>query len=200
MSDLRIALVAEGPTDRIILEKALEAVLKERSFVLQQLQSENLKPKLGGGWCGALRWCQAARTRHRGPLDDDPTLQTFDLVILHLDADVAGKKYADCGPSLEEQARKHSWGPLPCSRPCPPASQSAAALGFVLRSWLGGATPGEKTLLWLPKKDRIRKSTRAYTEKAPEIAANWPRVKSLCPLAQQFEDDVRGRLSLIRGE
>ena len=37
---LRIALVAEGPTDRIVIEAALKAILGERTFVLTQLQPE----------------------------------------------------------------------------------------------------------------------------------------------------------------
>lgn len=56
MSELRVALVAEGPTDAVVIEAALRALLP-RPFVLTQLQPEPTRPKLGTGWGGVLRWC-----------------------------------------------------------------------------------------------------------------------------------------------
>lgn len=52
MSNPRIALVAEGPTDFVIIEAALKAIL-QRPFVLNQLQPEPTRPEMGGrlGWC-----------------------------------------------------------------------------------------------------------------------------------------------------
>ena len=49
MSELRIALVAEGPTDYVIIEAALKAVLP-KPFILTQLQPEATRPDLGQGW------------------------------------------------------------------------------------------------------------------------------------------------------
>ena len=71
MSDLRIALVAEGPTDLVIIEAALKAILP-RAFVLTQLQPEATHPNLGQGWPGVLNWCHAASQRHTGTIDQDP--------------------------------------------------------------------------------------------------------------------------------
>lgn len=51
MSDLRVALIAEGPTDVVVIEAALKALLP-RSFVLAQLQPEPTRPKMGTGWGG----------------------------------------------------------------------------------------------------------------------------------------------------
>jgi len=76
MSDLRIALVAEGPTDYVILEAALKAFLG-RDFVLIQLQPEATQPEMGSGWCGVLKWCYEASKRCIGPIgpvDQDTTL------------------------------------------------------------------------------------------------------------------------------
>ncbi len=39
MSDMRIALVAEGPTDKVVIEAALRSVIP-RPFVLTQLQPD----------------------------------------------------------------------------------------------------------------------------------------------------------------
>ena len=63
MSDrLRIALVAEGSTDRVVIEAALRFILGSRPFVLNQLQpvgSVAFGP-MGAGWSGVYRWCQQA--------------------------------------------------------------------------------------------------------------------------------------------
>ena len=62
MSDPRIALVAEGPTDFVVIEAALKAIL-QRPFVLNQLQPEPTRPEIGGGWGGVFKWCQEFRQR-----------------------------------------------------------------------------------------------------------------------------------------
>ena len=99
---LRIALVAEGPTDFEVIQAALKAVLPD-PFVMVQLQPEPTQPKLGGGWCGVLKWCHEVAQRHDGPLLEDPTLQInpYDLILIHLDVDVALKQYPDCGDTVE---------------------------------------------------------------------------------------------------
>lgn len=154
---LRIALVAEGPTDYEVIKAALAAVLPQ-PFLMTPLQPEPTQPKLGNGWGGVLKWCHAASRRHTGPLSQEPTLSQFDLVILHLDADVATMSYRDCGDAIVALAQTHSWGELPCNRPCPPASDTCAALEQVMQSWLHPATadagairciPAQSTGAWL---------------------------------------------------
>jgi hypothetical protein len=123
MSELRIALVAEGPTDYEVIQAVLKAVLPE-PFVMTQLQPEATQGMMGTGWCGVLKWIQAARQRHSGSLDTDPTLVGFDLLIVHLDVDVASKRYADCGTLVEDIAQTNSWRDLPCALQCPPISDT----------------------------------------------------------------------------
>lgn len=149
MSELRIALVAEGPTDYEIIHAALRAVLPQ-TFVMTLLQPEATRPAAGSGWGGVLKWCLAANQRHAGALDTDPTLAGFDLLILHLDVDVAHGHYDHCGPEIAAMARDQHWQPLPCRQPCPPVADTCARLERVLNSWLGRATPGDKTLFCLP--------------------------------------------------
>ena len=149
MSELRIALVAEGPTDYEVIQAALKAVLPQ-PFVMTQLQPEATQGMMGTGWCGVLKWIQAAQQRHRGSLDTDPTLIGFDLLIIHLDVDVASKQYADGGASLEDIARKNNWGSLPCAQQCPPISNTVDSLVNVIKSWLGQSTTGGRTILCLP--------------------------------------------------
>jgi hypothetical protein len=149
MSDLRIALVAEGPTDYEVIQAALKAILP-KPFVLTQLQPEATQGILGTGWCGVLKWIQEARQRHSGSLATDPTLVGFDLLIVHLDVDVASQQYADCGLSIQAIAQKNHWVSLPCAQPCPPISATVNALDDVIKSWIGEAEPGDRTVFCLP--------------------------------------------------
>ncbi|OCX67887.1 hypothetical protein A6M27_11505 [Acidithiobacillus thiooxidans] len=149
MSDPRIALVAEGSTDFIVIEAALKAIL-QRPFVLNQLQPEPTRPEMGGGWCGVFKWCQGFRKRGAAHIESDPTLSNFDLVMVHLDADVADKSYADCGDAVVQAAL--ALQPLPCAQPCPPPSDTVLALEAVLRSWLGISATGSKSLFCIPSK------------------------------------------------
>lgn len=151
MSDLRVALVAEGPTDGIIIEAALKALLS-RPFVLTQLQPEITRPKLGTGWGGVLRWCLDFAKRGHARLEDDPTLPGFDLFVLHLDADVAEASYADVSRELDAVATQSGWPSLPNSGPCPPAARDAEVVRACILSWAGLKTPGPKTVLCVASK------------------------------------------------
>lgn len=151
---LRIALVAEGPTEREVMEAALKVILAPRTFVLTQLQPEATKPEMGNGWGGVLKWSQQLADRctpHGGAVEDDPTLSIFDGVVLHLDADVANFSYNDLRPPFtNDEAAERGCMPLPCAAGCPPANVSADALFSVLLSWLRPATPGAKTVICIP--------------------------------------------------
>ena len=149
MSEPRIALVAEGPTDYEVIHAALKAILPHR-FTLTLLQPEATQPAMGSGWGGVLKWCGAAGKRHAASLDTDPTLEGFDLLVIHLDVDVAQKQYADCGPEVPEHAAAKGWAELPCTMPCPPVADTCAKLEAALRSWLSPAQAGTKTVLCLP--------------------------------------------------
>jgi|UPI00064566E5 hypothetical protein len=197
MSDLRIALVAEGPlTEREILKAALQAVLAPRTFELVQLQPESTLPRLGGGWGGVLKWCKDVASRHAGPLSTDPTLAAFDAVVLHLDADVAGFSYADLSITHAD-VEKNGWQVLPCDNPCPPAATAASALHAVLLSWLHPAQPGPTSIVCLPAM-----STDAWVAAATLPAGHalletlecrmdiGPRLRQL-PLAQRFNKSRR---------
>lgn len=46
MSELRVALIAEGPTDSVLIEAALKAILG-RPFTLAPLQPEATRPQMG---------------------------------------------------------------------------------------------------------------------------------------------------------
>lgn len=150
MSDLRIALIAEGPTDRILIEAALKAIIPD-PFVLTLIQPEATQSQIGGGWGGVCEWCYRSVLRGQGVLENDPTL-IYDLFILHLDADVAGMHYSECRPPKNELAIANNWGELPCVQPCPPAQHSVTRLRTVLLSWLGNIVPSRKSIICIPSK------------------------------------------------
>ena len=151
MSDpLRIALVAEGPTDGVVIESALRSMLDDRPFVLKQIFPEGSASfgELGTGWIGVYRWCRQSAKRGNGALSNDKLVfQNFDLLILHLDADVAGFNYAD-GAIIPEVAD----GTLPCDRPCPPPTATTDALRPVLMNWCGEAETPTRTVICMPSK------------------------------------------------
>lgn len=147
--DLRIALVAEGPTDLVIIEAALNAIL-EQSFILIQLQPEPTRRDLGNGWGGVLKWCLETAKRFSGNIDEDPTLSYFDLLIIHLDVDVTGFSYSDLGTTGEELISNRNRTDLPCAKQCPPVADSVEALQQVLRSWLAPVNAGNKTVFCMP--------------------------------------------------
>lgn len=149
MSDLRVALVSEGPTDAVIIEAALRAILP-RPFVLTSLQPEATRPKLGQGWGGVFKWCREIAARGASELEQDPTLFGFDLFIVHADADVADFGYEDCGQDIVRAAQ--GLPPLPIARPCPPAQESADVVRERIRAWLGFAALGPRTVLCVPSK------------------------------------------------
>lgn len=149
MSDPRIALVAEGDTDYVVIHAALKAIL-QRPFLLDLLQPEPSRPRLGSGWSGVFKWCQEFRQRAAPSIEADPTLSDYDLVIVHIDADVAEMSYADCGDTvLKAAVNLHA---LPCSLPCPPASNTVANMEAVLLSWLGIQATGAKSIFCIPSK------------------------------------------------
>src|SRR5882724_5697956 len=101
MSDpLRVGIVVEGPTDEIVIVAALKAILQGRSFVPTLLQPEGSRAfgSRGTGWSGVYRWCRQSASRGAGKLSDDKLLfLEYDLLVLHLDADVAGENYGNGG-------------------------------------------------------------------------------------------------------
>lgn len=151
MSELRIALIAEGKTDYEVINAALRAILS-RPFILTLLQPEATRPEFGGGWGGVLKWCHQAATSGCASLDSYPPVVGFDLVIIHADADVASDSYSDCGREVEGIAARAGWDPLPCAQPCPPPLPTVELLERIIAGWLGGTALGTRTIFCIPSK------------------------------------------------
>jgi hypothetical protein len=216
---LRLALVAEGPTDRVVLEAAIARLLNARPFVLNQLQPEQslaFGPH-GGGWGGVYRWCQQATIRSGGSLRGDPLFEFHDVLVLHLDADVANERYQSA--NIRENP-----GDLPCAEPCPPAQATTDRLREVLLRWVGEPTMPDRAVLCVPSKStdawvvaalfptdpavldgshecrshgqqplriRIEKSVSVYESHKETLREAWLTVMEICTEARRFGDDFR---------
>jgi hypothetical protein len=224
---LRVALVGEGPTERVVIEAALASILCDRSFILKQLQPEESLPfgAIGTGWVGVYRWCRQAVARSGTSLRDDVLYDAYDLLLLHLDADVADECYAN-GNIIE------SIQDLPCSGRCPPPSASTNPLRAVLLRWAGEeaapprtvlCTPSKNTDAWVlaalfpedlavrrgiecwakpedrlsqqPVEHRTRKRVDDYQKRATRLRDAWPRLVLTLDEARRFEADFRAALA-----
>lgn len=158
---LRIAAAVEGPTDAIVLRAILKAFLPDTDFVFQTLQPEGSVAfgSTGAGWVGVYRWSRQSAREGSGSVSGSSALSNHDVLIVHVDADVAGKKYAD--GNIQDAPCED----LPCEQPCPPPCETTNALRAVVLNWLGerrGCPP--RVVLCTPSK-----SIETWV-----LAAVWP--------------------------
>jgi len=145
MSELKIGMIVEGPTDALVLQAGMTAFLKV-PFTVRALQPQVPPGSSGTGWSGVYRWCRQVASFQSETLSDNPILQNLDLIIIQIDADVAGMSYADAGihePVLND---------LPCKKPCPPASDTVDLLFRVVQGWLSPTMPGDSGVICVPSK------------------------------------------------
>jgi hypothetical protein len=155
-STLRIALVGEGVTDYVVLRAAIESMLGGRSYELKMLQPEGSVAftgggdagPLGGGWRGVYKWCLQSAERGDGHSSGDPLFIGYDLLVLHVDADVANENPAKHPRyPIPELA-----GLLPCAQACPKPSATTNLLRRVILTWMGEAQTPSRTVLCTPSK------------------------------------------------
>lgn len=183
---LRIALVAEGETDKVVIGAALAAMLKDHSYVLRLLQPEDslalgapgpFAGLTGGGWGGVYRWCQGTVRDNDGRLTGHPLFEEYDILVLHLDADVAGRRYSDY--HISDPAND-----LPCEEPCPPPHATTDRLRQVLLRWCGETDVPPMTVLCTPSK-----STETWV-----MASLFPQDAELERLGWECHSNPEGRL------
>lgn len=139
MSDpLRVAAAVEGPTDKIVLQAIIHALLPTTDFEFHTLQPEGSvafqPPNIAGtgaGWAGVYRWCRQSAAEGGGSVSGSSALFNHDVLIVQVDADVANKTYG----SGNIQNATHD--DLPCEAPCPPVNATTNALRAVILNWLG---------------------------------------------------------------
>ena len=208
MSDpVRVAVAVEGPTDAIVLKAILGALLPD--FELHTLQPErslafHAAPSggTGVGWAGVYRWCRQSVSEGGGSVSGSSALLNHDVLIVQVDADVAGKTYDSAG--IKNTPRND----LPCEQSCPPPRNTTDALRAVVLNWLGESDTPPQVVLSTPSKN-----IEAWV-----LAAVWPdnslvrqddwecrpnpedQLKAL-PKARRFEkrqDDYRDKQEDIR--
>ena len=146
----RIAVAVEGRTDSIVLKAIIRSLLDGADFEFQTLQPESSVSFRGrprpAGWSRVYRWSRQAAEEGGGSLSGSSALSQWDLLIIHLDADVADKTYASAGIQSPPQ------NDLPCKKSCPPPRHTTDALRTVLLGWLGEQTCPPRTVLCTPSK------------------------------------------------
>lgn len=176
MSDpVRVAAAVEGPTDEIVLEAILKCIMGSVEFDLQILQPErssafgSVSPsRTGLGWGGVYRWCRQSAEEGGGSVSGSWVLSDFDLLIVHVDADVARMTYASAG--IRYVPRQN----LPCNRPCPPPCATTNALRAVILGWLGVRRCPNQVVLCTPSMDMDAWVIATVLPHNPQVArGNW---------------------------
>ena len=151
---LRVAIAVEGPTDAVVLESILNALLPDTDFVLQTLQPEGSlafgagpSSVTGAGWVGVYRWCRQSALEGGGSVSGSAVLLHHHALIVQVDADVASKTYSSGG--IRDTPRQD----LPCELPCPPPGRTPDALRRVVLNWLGESNTPQRVVLSTPSKN-----------------------------------------------
>lgn len=146
---MNIGTVVEGPTDRLVLEAVLCALLpvepEEHRFFA--LQPNSTLGETGAGWKGVRRWCRQISQSPAAGLEfllSGAAGPPLDLLVIHVDADIAGES------DLQEGVAVPIDGVV---QPCPPASATAEQLRHVLEAWLNLDELPRQVVLAIPAQD-----------------------------------------------
>ena len=146
---LRVAMVVEGPTDYLVLQAVVTALIAPRVVAFTYVQPEYSTAFEsigceGAGWPGVYRWCQSAVDLHGSiGLEDNILFLNHDILVLQIDADVATSNYA-AGHIYDLTSD------LPCAMPCPPVCDTTFALAQVVLRWLSTSVCPPNVTLCIP--------------------------------------------------
>jgi hypothetical protein len=213
-----VGVVCEGPEDNVVIRAILASVLGE--YELWPLHPETISlsgdfGKLGGGWKGVRGWCHDHAPL--GEFANEEPLNRLAALVVHLDADVASDPEVRCkrrcppasdtvdalrGYVLREWFREEGWPPevVLCIPSKTIDAWALVALYPDKASRVQNLECSGNPHSLFPKermaegKARLPKSVRAYSERASDIAANWPRVCATCTQAARFDRDLRAVL------
>ena len=205
---LRIAAAVEGPTDAIVLKAILKALLQDEEFEFQTLQPEGSDAfgsapsgSTDAGWVGVYRWSRQSLREGGGSVSGSSVLSYHDVLIVHVDADVAGKTYAS------GSIRDAPCEDLPCEEPCPPPHETTNALRAVVLNWLGEHECPPRIVLCTPSKSieawvlaAIRPENNVVRRDDWECRPNPEGQLAALPRDRRFKkrrDDYRRRQSEI---
>ena len=170
---IRVALAVEGPTDSIVLRAAIRSLLAGREVVFSHLQPllsvafQPLSGGLAGGWGGVYCWCRQAASEGRGRVLQSEVFVSCDVLVVQVDADVAGMTYASA--NIDNPPAD-----LPCVMPCPPPRATTDALRAVILGWMGEAQIPPRCVLCTPSKNMEAWVMQALFPTHKQVArADW---------------------------
>lgn len=211
-----IGVIAEGPTDYLVLEAAIQRILPEAEVLPLHPEFDESGLMSGSregvsfGWRGVKAFCQTISGAVDNFMRTDLN-RPIDCLVVHVDCSMADK--------------------IGVERPCPDPMDTARALkSAVFRDWLGEdedtgrlliATPSKEIESWIVaglqidrcsqehiecdkgvamelvhagilrmKNGTPKKSQRIYREFVIEFAQNWHLVASSCSTAADFENHM----------
>ena len=137
-----------------MLRAVVRALLPDTDFVFLTLQPEEslaFSPArtagTGVGWVGVYLWCRQSASEGGGSVSGSFALSNHDVLVVHVDADVAGKTYGS--GNIQDTPQND----LPCEAPCPPVNATTNALRTVILNWLGEDEAHPQIVLCTPSKN-----------------------------------------------
>lgn len=149
MSDLKIGIVCEGITDFHVISRIVELIYGD-SIISQLLQPEmdeiNNSGSHGAGWGGVFRWCRSTRSQD---LLINLLYSQYDIIVIHVDADVVGMSYQNINITVDEYDFVNE---IPCTIACPPVSHTSSYLKNMILRWLEKESLPPKWIFCIPSK------------------------------------------------
>src|SRR4051794_1820389 len=102
---MHVGIVAEGPSDLILLEAIIRTL--RPTATVTRIQPEPVLGERGSGWTGVRRWCREFKDDLQAVMTADPD-DVIDVLLIHVDCSMAHNVNAD--------------------HPCPPPTDTALAL------------------------------------------------------------------------
>lgn len=139
MCEIRVGIVAEGPTDQLLIRGIINAEFPDISFVFTNISPtedellSGIKPE-GFGWGGVYKVCKHLNEK-RALLQAAGV--AFDVLVIHLDGDVMLLSYNSA--KLDPEPLD---GELPCYEMTGSIESNCEKLQEVLLSWGIGDDPG----------------------------------------------------------
>ena len=144
---IRVAFVVEGKTDYIMLSEVVKNLLGDLEFIPTILQPmESASNPITAGWPGVYHRCHQTVEDSTGGISSNILFLNYDILIIQLDADVAGTTYT--AGHIEDESIQD----LPCEKHCPPPSATTDTLRNVLLRWIGEVQIPPKTVFCTPSK------------------------------------------------
>ncbi|WP_315004706.1 hypothetical protein [uncultured Selenomonas sp.] len=144
MSEYRVGIITEGPTDIHLITGILENGFPSHRFLptlLSPTQEElDLQKKDGGfGWRSVYLTCRELKDR----LAFSTCVGGFDFLVIHIDGDVAYHRYEDAGIV-------DAPGVLPCAALGDEIGSVCAKLEGVLSEWIGNMSDTPQIVFCIP--------------------------------------------------